>query len=140
MAKKENNKESEWTPLLAHLVEVVDWALDIACKLADGDEDEIEQIENVRDFVHGWLEGRRAEIPVSELLTTIAIIFAHIELDLGIDSVSLLAPMRTMLATPSFLPALLRCPGIGHESQPTIVIKRFPRRRNSGNAFSHLAA
>lgn len=139
MRKKDNINDSEWTPLLAQLVEVVDWAFDIACKLAEGDEDEIEQIENVRDFVHGWLEGRRAEIPVSELLTTIAIIFAHIEIDLGIDSVSLLAPMRTMLATPSFLPSVMRCPGLGHESQPTVVIRRFPRRRNS-DGFTHLAA
>ena len=85
-----------WQPLFQRLIEVVDWSLDIAVRLAGDDDDEIDEIENVRDFIHGWLEGLRVEIPVTELLTTIAIIFSAIELDLGIDSVSLLAPLRTM--------------------------------------------
>jgi hypothetical protein len=90
--------------------------------------------------VHGWLDGRRAEIPLTDLLTAIAILFAAIEIDLGIESVSLLAPLRTMLDTPSVLPALLRCPGAMRDGEATVRIRRFPGRRNASAAFTHLAA
>ena len=49
-----------------------------------------------------------------------------IEIDLGIDSVALLAPLRTMLETPSAA-RVLRCPGAARDEQPTVVIRRFPR-------------
>ena len=97
--------------------------------------------ENVRDFVHGWLNGSRAEVPLTDLLTTIAILFAAIEIDLGIESVELLAPLRTMLDTPSVLPAVLRCPGAYRDGDSTVRIRRFPgRRRNASAAFTHLTA
>ena len=35
-----------------------------------------DSIENVREFVHAWLEGRRSEVAVSDVLSTIAIIFS----------------------------------------------------------------
>ena len=132
---------SDWQPLFGRLTEVIDWGLDIADKLAREYPEDREAIENVREFAHGWLSGRRAEVPVKDLLTTIAILFSAIELDLGIDSVSLLAPLNTMMETPSRLPALLRCPGAPDRSEPTVVIRRFPGRRNaSASVFTHLAA
>ncbi len=147
MTKKKDKKyprdaqlDRDWQPLFAQLTDLVDWGLDIAAKLARDDEDDREAIENVRAFVHAWLEGRRADVPLKDLLTTIAILFAAIELDLGIDSVSLLAPLRTMLDTPSVLPAILRCPGASHDQRQTVVIRRFPGRRNASAAFTQPAA
>ncbi len=130
----------DWQPLFAHLTDVIDWGLDIAAKLSRDDEEDRRAIENVRTFAHAWLEGRRADVPLTDLLTTIAILFAAIELDLGIDSISLLAPLRTMLDTPSVLPAILRCPGATRDERSTVVIRRFPGRRNASAAFTQLAA
>ncbi len=130
----------DWQPLFAQLTDVIDWGLDIAAKLARDDDEDRDAIENVRAFVRAWLEGRRADVPLTDLLTTIAILFAAIELDLGIDGVSLLAPLRTMLDTPSVLPALLRCPGASQDRRQAVVIRRFPGRRNASAAFTQLAA
>jgi hypothetical protein len=149
MTKKDKKKqagnvlsdvERDWQPLFAQLIEVAEWALDIAAKLSrDYDEDQ-EAIENVRAFVRGWLDGRPVELPLTDLLTAIAILLSAIEIDLGVDSVTLLAPLRTALDTPSKLPAVLRCPGVAHDSKPTVVIHRFPGRRNASAASTHLAA
>ena len=136
-----NIVDGDWGSLFQQLSGVIDWALDIAAKLAHDDEQDLDAIENVRDFVHGWLDGRRAEVPLTDLLTTIAILFAAIEIDLGIESVELLAPLRTMLDTPSVLPPVLRCPGAFRDGDSTVRIRRFPgRHRNAGSAFTHLAA
>ena len=139
-AQIDRDTVQDWEPLFGKLTELVDWALDIAAKLSRDYDEDLISINRVREFVHGWLEGRRAEVPLTDLLTTIAILFSAIELDLGIDSVSLLAPLRTMLETPSVLPALLRCPGVAHHEKPTVVIRRFPGRRNGRSGFTHLAA
>ena len=82
-----NIADGDWGSLFQQLSGVIDWALDIAAKLACDDDEDLDAIENVREFVHGWLEGRRAEVPLTDLLTTIAILFAAIEIDLGIESV-----------------------------------------------------
>ncbi len=135
-----NIPDGDWGSLFQHLSGVIDWALDIAAKLSRDYDEDLDAIENVRAFVNGWLDGRRAEVPLTDLLTTIAILFAAIEIDLGIDSVSLIAPLRTMLETPSRLPALLRCPGAARDGESTLRIRRFPGRRNASAAFTHLAA
>jgi hypothetical protein len=134
-----NLADGDWGSLFQQLSGVIDWGLDIAAKLSRDYDDDLDAIENVRAFVHGWLDGRRAEVPLSDLLTTIAILFAAIEIDLGIDSLSVLAPLRTMLDRPSSLPALLRCPGAARDGESTVRI-RLPRRRNASAAFTHLAA
>ena len=132
----------DWGSLFQQLSGVIDWALDIAAKLAHDDEEDLDAIENVRDFVHGWLDGRRAEVPLTDLLTSIAILFAAIEIDLGIDSVSLLSPLRSMLDDPyAILPPVLRCPGAARDGESTVRIRRFPgRHRNASAAFTHFAA
>lgn len=148
MDKKKHPREAkladidgrDWASLFEQLSGVLDWGLDLAAKLSRDYEEDLESIENVRDFVHGWLDGHRAEVPLTDLLTTIAILFSAVELDLGIDSVSLLAPLRTMLDAPSTLPAMLRCPGAHPHGSPAVVIRRFPGRRNASAAFTHLAA
>ena len=140
--KLANIDERDWGALFEQLRGVIDWALDIAAKISRDYEEDLEAIENVRSFFRGWLEGQRAEVPLTDLLTTIAIIFSAIELDLGIDSVSLLAPLRTMLDTPSKLPAVLRCPGAHQDGAKTVVVRHhFPgRRRNASTAGTYLAA
>jgi hypothetical protein len=122
-----------WMPLFARFREVVEWALDIAVHLARDYDEEIEAIERVRGYVRGWLDGRRVDIDTDDVLTTLAILFAAIEIDVGIDSSPLLTPLRG-------LHSVMRLPGAARDEQPTVVIKRFPRRRNACGAFTQLAA
>jgi hypothetical protein len=134
-----NVNTHDWMPLFGQLTGVIDWGLDIAARLSLDDDEDLDAIERVRAFVHGWLDGRRVEVPLTDVLTAIAILFAAIEIDLGIDSLALLAPLRTMRDTPSSLPAVLRCPGAARDGEPTVRIRRFPGRRNASAAFSQLA-
>jgi len=124
----------DWQPLFGAIANVSDWALDIAAKLSRDYPEDLESIENVREFVHAWVEGRRSEVLVSDVLTTIAIVFSAIEIDRGIDSLALLGPLQTMVDTPSRLPAILRLPGAARDEKPTVVIRRFPGHRNAGAA------
>jgi hypothetical protein len=130
----------DWTPLFSAIRDVSEWALDIAAKLSRDYPEDLEAIENVREFVRAWLEGHRSEVSVSDVLTTLAIIFSAIELERGIDSVSLLGPLQTMLDTPSRLPPVLRFPGAARDEKPTVVIRRFPRHRNASAGFMPFAA
>jgi hypothetical protein len=127
----------DWRPLLAALEDVIDWALDIAGVLALPYPEDIDAIARVREFVHAWLEGRRAEIRLVDVLTAIATIFAALELETGIDSIELLAPIKTFLETPSRLPATLRCPGAARDTK--LRIRRCPGHRNA-SAFIPQAA
>ncbi len=129
----------DWRPLLVALQDVIDWALDIAGVLALSYPEDVDSIARVREFVHAWLEGRRAEVRLVDVLTTISTIFAALELDTGIDSVELLAPIKTFLDTPSRLPATLRCPGAVRDDKSTVRIRRFPGHRNA-SSFIPLAA
>ena len=130
----------DWMPLFAAIQDVSEWALDIAAKLSRDYPEDLEAIDNVRAFVRAWLEGRRSEVNVSDVLTTIAIIFSAIELERGVDSVSLLGPLQTMLDTPATLPAVFRLPGAARDEKQTVVIRRFPRHRNASAAFMPFAA
>lgn len=123
----------DWQPLFARLQDAIDWALDIAVKLARDYDEEIEAIERVRGYVHAWLEGRRVDIDMDDILTTLAILFAAIELDVGIDSSPVIAAIRGM-------PACIYLPGAARDEQPTVVIRRVPLRRRNACAFTPLAA
>jgi hypothetical protein len=128
----------DWGPLFSATRHIVGWALNIAGKLSCDYPEDVRAIERVREFVYAWLDGRHAEVPLTDVLTTIAILFAAIEIDTGIESISLLAPIKTFLDTPSKLPALLRLPGAARDERQTVVIRRFPGRRNA--AFTPMAA
>lgn len=151
MKKKQNIKHprraaadrgvvNDWQPLFAAVGDVTNWALDVASKLSRDFPEDQESIENVREFVHAWLAGRRSEVAVSDVLNTIAIVFSAIEIDRGIDSLALLGPLQTMTSTPSSLPAILRIPGATRQENPTVVIRRFPRHRNGGTGVLPIAA
>jgi hypothetical protein len=124
----------DWQPLFARLQETIEWALDIAVKLSRDYEEEIEAIERVRGYLRAWLEGRRVDIDMNDVLTTLAILFAAIEIDVGIDSSPLVAAMHE-------LPEKLHIPGAARDEMSTVVI-RMPRRRNAsaGAQFIKLAA
>ena len=132
-ASVSRNVVRDWKPLFARLQDAIDWALDIAKRLADGDEEEIEAIERTRGYVYAWLEGRRVDIDMNDVLTTLAILFAAIEIDVGIDSAPIFEPLRR-------LPSVLHLPGAARDELPTVVIRRYPRRRNGGAQFTQLAA
>jgi hypothetical protein len=123
----------DWQPLFARLQDTIDWALDIAVKLARDYDEELEAIERVRGYVRAWLEGRRVDIDMNDVLTTLAILFAAIELDVSIDSSPLIGAMRSF-------PSMLHFPGAARDELPTVVIRRYPRRRNACGAFTQLAA
>jgi hypothetical protein len=70
---------------------------------------------------------------MSDVWTTLAILFAAIELDTGIDSSPLIEAMRGG-------PSMLHLPGAARDELPTVVIRRYPRRRNGGALFTQMAA
>jgi hypothetical protein len=144
--KKDNEREArdevvyDWPQLVAALRDVLDAGLDVAGKIASYEE-EWDAIENIREFVYDWLGARAARMKVSDLLITLGTIFSAIEIETGIDSVALLAPLKALLETPSRLPAWIRCPGADCDEKPTVVIRRFPGRRNcAASPFTQLAA
>lgn len=146
MKNKQNDTEArdevvfDWPQVLVEMRDVIDAALNVAGKIASYEE-EWDAIENVREFVYDWLGGRAAQVRVTDLLIALGTIFSAIEIETGIDSVELLAPLRSLLDTPSRLPAWLRCPGANTDEKPTVVIRRFPGRRNCAvSPFTQLAA
>src|SRR5882762_10960460 len=58
----------DWQPLFARLQDTIDWALDIAVKLARDYDEEIEAIERVRVYVHAWLKGRHVDVDMNDVL------------------------------------------------------------------------
>jgi hypothetical protein len=120
----------DWQPLFGAVKDVIDWALDIAVKLSRHVPDDIVAIEKVRACFHAWLDGKPSELDVTDLLVAFGTILAAIEIDLGIDSVDLLAPMRALVDAPSTLPRVLRMPGAAWNGPATIVIRR-PRTRTT---------
>jgi hypothetical protein len=125
----------DWHPLFTRLKDAIDWGLDIAVALAGDDNEEIEAIERVRDYLHGRLIGETIDVDINDVLTTLAILFAAIELDTGIDNSPVLHAMRG-------LPIAMHLPRVGHRNTDrdrTVMIRR-PRRRNASDGFSFLAA
>lgn len=115
----------DWKALFARLRDTINWALDIARTLANHDEEELEAIERTRRYLHDWLDGRPVEIDMDDVLTTLTILFAALELDLGIDSSAVLRPLRSF-------PSFIRLPGAAREERGTVVIRRFFPHRNAG--------
>jgi hypothetical protein len=129
----------DWKDLVEALRDVIDGALNAAGKIASYEE-EWEAIENLRDFVHDWLAGRRAYVKVNDVMIALGVILSEIELDLGIDSAELLEPLRAMVEVSSRLPAFIYLPGADDIPKPPVVIRRAPRRRNCAEGFTALAA
>ncbi|HEY1811004.1 MAG TPA: hypothetical protein VGG74_01520 [Kofleriaceae bacterium] len=124
----------DWQPLFARLQEATDWGLDIAKHLAGDIDEDVEAIERTRGYLHSWLEGRRVDIDMNDVLTTLAVLFAAIEIDLGIDS----SPMLHGLALAG---RMLHLPGAARDELPTVVIRTPMRRRNAASSvFTQLAA
>ncbi len=123
----------DWQPLFARLREAIDWALDIAVRLAEDYHEDIATIERVRGYAHGWLDGRPVEVDMDDVLTTLGILFAAIELDVGIDSSTFLDPLRT-------LPTVIHLPGAAHDDLATVVTRRPVKRRKARFARVQLAA
>jgi hypothetical protein len=123
----------DWQPLFGRLQETVDWALDLAKHLAGDIDEDVEAIERTRGYLHAWLEGRRVDIDMNDVLTTLAVLFAAIEIDLGVDS----SPIVHSL---SRVERMLHLPGAARDELPTVVIRTPIRRRNSACVFTQLAA
>jgi hypothetical protein len=126
--------ERDWQPLFTRLQEATDWALDIAKHLAGDITEDVDSIERTRGYLHAWLEGRRVDVDLHDVLTTLAVLFAAIEIDLGIDS----SPLIQGLALAD---RMLHLPGAARDESPTVVIRTPIRRRNAASSvFTQLAA
>lgn len=124
----------DWRPLFARLTEALDWALDVTLALADGDQDDIEAIERVREHLHSWLHGEPIDIDVGDVYTTLAVLFAAIELEGDIEDSSVIGAMRR--------PAAVHLPGAPRNQttpNPSVTIRR-PRHRNGRDGFNFLAS
>ena len=125
----------DWQPMFGRLREALDWALDIAAQLARDIEDDVEAIERTRRYVRAWIDGRPIDVDMNDVYTTLAVLFAAIELDLGIDS----SPVLVSLAAGN---RMFHLPGAAHDDWPTVVTRTpVQRRRNSSSGvFTQLAA
>ena len=142
MAKKNDKKNRQrrvhdWQPLFAAIKDVIDWALDIAVQLSHDFPDDVESIEKVRLCFHAWLDGHPCEMDLNDLLLTFAAILSAIEVDLGIRSVEVLAPLRALVDAPSTLPRVLRLPSDGSVRS---LVSRRSRLRNASAGFAQFAS
>jgi hypothetical protein len=71
--------ETNWKTLYTALRDAVEWALDLASKLAAPYPDEQDAVERVRAFVDARLAGLTAELDVNDVLLTLGILIAAIE-------------------------------------------------------------
>ena len=141
----------DWAPLFAHLQTTAEWALDLAARLADGYDEDIQAIERVRSYLKGWLAGRRIDLDLNDLLTALGILFAAIEIDRGIDSAPWLEPLRAFERTTLHFPGAAELEDdalyqricratlakAANSERDTVSIRR--RYRNAA-AHNHLAA
>jgi hypothetical protein len=123
----------DWGALFTRLRDAIDWALDFAARIAADNDDEVRAIERARGYAHAWLEGRRVNVVMSDVWTTLAVLFSEIEIDTGIDSAPFLTPLRG-------LPSVIHLPGAARDELPTVAFRRFPRRRNACGAITQLVA
>jgi hypothetical protein len=101
----------DWKPLYSALRDSIEWALDIAAKLAAPYPEEVEAIENVRAFVRAKLAGEEAQVRLVDVMLTFGIIVAAIETDLGPQSRVLLSPMHSVVTNSmASLPRVIRIP------------------------------
>ena len=132
MKKKETQKGKAW---LKQLRELLDWGLDIAAHLARAIEDDVEAVERTRSYVHAWIDGRPVEVDMQDVATTVAVLFAAIDIELAIDSSPILASL-------AICRRVFHLPGAAHDDEPTVVTHTPElRRRNSATGpFTKLAA
>lgn len=86
-------RQRDWQPLLGTFKQAIDQAIDLAVERSLEFPTYIAAFERTRRFAHAWLDGRRCSIATEDLLLTIGTILCEVELDLGIDSAALLAPL-----------------------------------------------
>ena len=76
----------DWQPLYRALQNSIDWALDIAAKLAAPYPEEVDAIERVRAFVRAKLLGKPAQVRVADVMLAFGIVIAAIERDLSTEA------------------------------------------------------
>jgi hypothetical protein len=86
--KNQKQLPLDWEPVRDALGDVLEWGLDIAVALCRDYPEEVESVENVRDFLRAKLDGERASVRVDDLMFTIALIFGAIDRDLGLEGES----------------------------------------------------
>ena len=131
MSKKQKNKPTrnvmrdagdlDWKPLYRALQDSIEWALDVAAKLAAPYPEEVEAIENVRAFVRAKLAWQAATVRLVDVMLTFGIIIAAIERDLEPEGRALLAPigLASRVSTPS-LANVFRIPAAPSLWEPTV--------------------
>jgi hypothetical protein len=117
----EDAGDLDWKPLYHALRDSIEWALDIAAKLAAPYPEEVEAIENVRSFVRAKLANQPAQVRLVDVMLTFGIIIAAIERDLGPESRTLLAPMHFAVTNSmASLPRVIRIPAASELWEPSV--------------------
>jgi hypothetical protein len=91
------------------LRDVVDWAIDLAQRLARDSEEEVDALDEVRARFHDWLDGAETEIDFFDLWITLGSILDRIERALDPDAVDLFAVIASQLGDLGH-PRLMRFP------------------------------
>jgi hypothetical protein len=111
----------DWKPLYRALHDSIEWALDVAAKLAAPYPEEVEAIENVRAFVRAKLAGKPAEVRLRDLMLAFGIIIAAIDRDLTPDGRAVLAPIRVAFdVSTRVLPDRFRIPAAWELWEPAV--------------------
>src|SRR5687767_6357849 len=116
VSKKQRNKsparnpmedagDLDWKPLYRALQDSIEWALDVAAKLAAPYPEEVEAIESVREFVRSKLAGKPAEVRLRDLMLTFGIIIAAIERDLEPEGRAMVPPIQLAVTNVFRIPA-----------------------------------
>lgn len=117
----EDAGDLDWKPLYRALSDSIEWALDVAAKLAAPYPEEVEAVENVRAFVRAKLAGQSAQVRLVDVMLTFGIIVAAIETDLGPQSRVLLSPMHSVVTNSmASLPRVIRIPAAAELWEPAV--------------------
>jgi hypothetical protein len=113
--------DKTWKPLYAALRDAVEWALDLASRIAAPYPEEQDAVERVRAFVNARLAGIPADLDVNDVMLTLGILIAAIELPaledismraIGTDGGALPDAHRWPAGSPhGELPLVHHCPG-----------------------------
>lgn len=129
--RAEPSAETNWKALYAALRDAVEWALDLASRLSSPYPEEQDAVERVRAFAHARLAGIPADLDVNDVMLTLGILIAAIEVPeldavsmgaIGTDGGALPDVHRWPAGSPrGELPITHHCPG----AQPTVT-RRLP--------------
>ena len=130
MSRKQKNRPTrhavrdsgdlDWKPLYRALQDSIEWALDVAARIASPYPEEVEAIESVRSFVRAKLAGRPAQVRLRDVMLTFGIIIAAVERDFELDVRDVISPHRLSVDGPTRVPDVFRIPAAPTLWEPVV--------------------